>query len=409
MVHFDDSHLEFKDAKDKVDQSKSPSSSLTTRVANIAEKILEKNSDIRTLESFHRDLTEVKLKARESFQGTLVGRFLTTILPKEIANFFSERLSGEKRIQGTIDKIVNLISDYEQQNPTQMTEHRMLEEHNFALPAKNLPGFQLVPDLESQTAERLGLEGGIISASLRAIANDLDAFQQEIPDAEERSKIQEAKETLEKGKELESQFSRDAHEQKIKEQISNLKEGKSLIIPAGSKGHSILIKIAREGPNNYIFEIINTGEGAHTIVGKGAGSLKATSFRIINCTLEQISDPQFIKKILDAKAGAKNTDELYATIKQSLLSDEQRVEFKEDRYPLQTRGSCSYDCIMAYLKGAMPRKLYRKFQYFIAKTHSKKLFLLTFGRTTEDRKLLEESHKKTYAKLEGRVKKWESR
>ncbi|MDR3624651.1 MAG: hypothetical protein P4L16_05885 [Chlamydiales bacterium] len=270
-------------------------------------------------------------------------------------------------------------------------------------------GFRLLPHLDNNKAEKLELNGAWQKNSLNLIRNEMTSFLDTYA-----KKISEFDKAI--IKEHNKMFSCaiencqatstniDKYVEKIQQQITALEVQRCLIIPGGTREHSIIYKIKRESDFKYSLEIYNTGIGlAHTFSFHKAQSRKYTTL-----LLQKLTSSTFLKTLLEFRiTGSKeylknhvSQDTDYnAYITQQRKEMNRLLEFIDsnfdwyrrglgDTYPFQVRGTCSFESITAFLKGSLPKHLFHALQLHMtegAAITAQKAFNAVFsGDTAED-------------------------
>ncbi|MDR3625047.1 MAG: hypothetical protein P4L16_07920 [Chlamydiales bacterium] len=342
-----------------------------------------------------------------------------------ILNFFGIFSRGERQTIAILKQVESLCSQFGKEQ-----DHTYMEEKISRIEKRdlNLKGFFLFPRLESDQEENLDLAGGFFVLSYRMLFNELSNFIDEyegelsaidlelikkalIGLQQGIEKVMSIHELIEKCVNTEfvdlvkvtSKFSLD-----FTEELKKLAVGESLTLPAGTSTHAIIYKITRESNEECTFKIYNTGQGAQI---SDRDKWKTYSAKFTHCPLNKVANEIFINNLVDFNVDSTkpiHTNRIIEYITNVLGKEN---EIRGDHYPLQVRGSCSLDSLMAYLKGSLPKPIFYAFQLYVTRKLANKVDTFFLDRFTpsivEDLSLVAAS---TLANRESafkrKVKKW---
>lgn len=220
---------------------------------------------------------------------------------------------------------------------------------------------------------------------LKSIPSD-ENIQMEIRKVEEiirkisyAAKISEKMEFVQRLGRKECHFSDLAFE--ISEDVRKLSVGDSLLLPGAylnieGGGHAVLFEIKHDVPGKYSFRVVNTGDGILELdqvfgILKAAITDEVQDYITSGHDLNKIANRNFLTKILkntcipQADASAKK---MLQPIIDHLLNGEIKKMEKSEPHFIQTNGSCSYDCLVAWIEGQLGKMMADFFELFILKT-----------------------------------------
>jgi len=223
------------------------------------------------------------------------------------------------------------------------------------------------------------LQGYTFADALRSISIDLDLFsqmKQESLTQNDAERLGQVKDHLEfaykvkpsvlRGEEkIEIRLKNNAEQ--IHSKLTSYAEQKeissgSIVIPGGHATHAFLYQIKKNDSGTYDFSIINTGDGATIILSKKYG-FKSQDVVYTGLTLNELSE-QFFFELLNLYETAIDMEEVFKFLDSSLLNHSAKKVGGMER-SIQKKGTCTFKCIMEWIKTELGKELFREFKLFM--------------------------------------------
>lgn len=143
--------------------------------------------------------------------------------------------------------------------------------------------------------------------------------------------------------------------------IKLTEHSESIVVAGGFTKHAVLYQIKKTDSGTYDLSIINTGDGASTVlrITKKGCSFKSQDVVYTGLTLDDLSESFFLK-LLHKKETANNMEEVYEFLDNTLLNHSAKKVKGTDRC-LQKKGTCTVKCILEWLKTELGKDLFQDF------------------------------------------------
>lgn len=388
------------------------------KVSEVARQIF----DIKTDNPNKQHTIEYKM-IRE-IRDTLGSR---NIFQKIFDRIFS---TGAKTLESTLSQFQSRTSDEYHKFLVNASKNDLEEKYKSDL--NQQVGFRIAPHMNIVKATLLGLEKGSDSSSgFRSVLDDFSQFRADysgsftteeqgayrdfmtlLTEARQTSEsLDQAASLINQGYEKNGDKIIEETSRKVSDKIKNLKENEFILLPGGTKYHAVVYKIKNEGKDKYSLEVFNAGSESDMQLSFGKSQfINSRSIKLKNCNLDDISDKDFIKKMLECTckpitstmSGVFKLLSIFPAWKNGTLT-------KGDKYPHQMRGSCTFESIMAAMKGSLPKPVYHAFRLDMCIRAANSVNSVFTKNKEEMKAVAEDTVKKQTEFYNRKVAKWSSR